>query len=354
MRSTFLRNRLPSFWILQFAGWFGYWVMIYITFLSIAAEGSFLRLLHVKFVRSLIGFGLSTGLRFIYKRFANNRSFTFTAILTLFASAVFASLWTVFGNTYAWLTKPAFNLQATLAQSPRETLDYTMTLLSWSALYFGIKYWQAWQAEREQSLKASVLANEARLEALRYQLNPHFLFNALNSIRASIDEDSKRARRMVTHLAEILRYSLDSGVTHVSLRAELAAIRSYVAIEKVRFEDRLDVQFDVEPATENYQVPGFLIYPLVENAIKHGMKNSRSPLKIHLTARELQDFLYLEVANTGSWSARAVHEKANSYGMGIGLNNIRQRVAQLYNGQSVFEIFDEGGWVRVVIKIPKA
>ncbi|HMY74388.1 MAG TPA: histidine kinase, partial [Blastocatellia bacterium] len=199
----------------------------------------------------------------------------------------------------------------------------------------------------ERALQAAALAQQAQLELLRYQLNPHFLFNALNSIRASVDEDRQRAKRMITEFSEFLRYSLlSANAAAIPLREELAAIRNYLAIEQIRFEDKLQVQYDIDPAAEDFPLPGFLIHPLVENAVKHGMEQS-APLKLNIAARAKGDRLFVEVANSGS----RLTAQANGNGLGIGLRNIQERLAQLYPGHSRFEIGETGGWVRAVIEI---
>jgi LytS/YehU family sensor histidine kinase len=214
------------------------------------------------------------------------------------------------------------------------------------------EYWRAWEAERTRALEASALATHAQLEVLRYQLNPHFLFNALNSIRASIDEDASRAKRMITELAEFLRYSLlGSSAEPIPLRDEVAAIESYLAIEKIRFENRLQVSIAIEPAGEAALVPPFLVHPLVENAIKHGMDRDHLPLCIELRASCAADSLRIEVANSGRWpesGARARDHRAR-----VGLDNVRQRLARAFPGRAHLEIGERDGWIRAVIEIQR-
>jgi LytS/YehU family sensor histidine kinase len=235
------------------------------------------------------------------------------------------------------------------ARYPVEVLDYSFTLIGWSALYFGIKYWRQWQSEHERTLQAEALANHAQLDMLRYQLNPHFLFNALNSIRASIDEDSQRAKRMVTEFSEFLRYSLlNDNSALVELHQEIEAIKNYLAIEKIRFEDKLEVTFDVEPAAEKCQLPGFLIHPLVENAVKHGMTNNSGPLKICIAARMRDVSLVVEIANTGHLNTQT---QTNGGGTQIGLRNVRERLAKLYPDKSSFSLRQDGAWIRATIEI---
>jgi len=280
-----LKDPLTSFWVLQLIGWALYGVLIYVTFLTVVPPSGRFALLQVKISRTVAGFLLTSLMRLIYKHIGTSRSVPFLALLILITSFAFGSLWPFGEETGLWLmNRGRFSID--WPRYPVEVLDYSFTLVGWSALYFGIKYWRQWQSEHERTLQAEALANHAQLDMLRYQLNPHFLFNALNSIRASIDEDSQRAKRMVTEFSEFLRYSLlNDNSALVDLRQEIEAIKNYLAIEKIRFEDKLDVTFDVEPAAEQCQLPGFLIHPLVENAVKHGMTNNSGPLKICIAAR---------------------------------------------------------------------
>jgi signal transduction histidine kinase len=356
MLSTSLKDRLASFWTLQLAGWLAYWVMIYVTFLTVVSSDRMLQLLHVKTVRTIIGFGLTCVLRLIYQPAARKLSIRAIAMLALSGAIVFGCLWTLLEESYFWLQNPEPGSFLSWARFPKVALDYAMTVLAWSALYFGIKYGRAWQDEKERALTAIALAHQAQLEMLRYQLNPHFLFNALNSIRASIDEDSRRAKQMITEFSEFLRYSLvKSNAEKIPLRDELEAIRNYLAIETIRFESKLDVTFDIEPAAEEFLIPGFLVHPLVENAIKHGMTHDATPLKIRIKAMAERDWLFLEVANTGHL-AKPVHqlnEPAKSNGTGIGLNNVRQRLQKLFPDRHRFSITEQEGWIRAVIEIQK-
>jgi hypothetical protein len=355
MTTSNLSQRLPPFWVFQLCGWGVYGLTVFIAFLAVLPPGrSALRLLWIKLVKAAFGFLLTFALRWLYRRvWRNSNSFRLIGVTALAGSALFGLLWiTSYNLFFAWQNHQPINLGSWDYWSRQlgNVLDFSYVMFGWSALYFGIKYWQEWQAERERTLEANALAQQAQLELLRYQLNPHFLFNALNSIRASIDEDGQRAKRMVTEFSEFLRYSLLNGnAAEIPLREELAAVRNYLAIEQIRFEDKLQVTFEVEPAAEEYRLPGFLIHPLVENAIKHGM-NHATPLKLRLVARAQASKLYLEVANSGHWPAPSAN---GANGLGIGLRNVQQRLAQLFPGHSRFEISEADGWVRAVIEINK-
>ena len=343
-------KELPSFWTIQFIGWIVYFVVIYITFLTVAQPANFLNLLYLKGFRALTGFVLtSVFLRPVYKRFGNRLSIGWLVLLVLICATILGAAWTAIESVYVYLTNAAFNTNNYLARSPRIALDYAMTLTAWSALYLGVKNWWSWQKERENALQSSALADKARLEMLRYQLNPHFLFNALNSIRASVDEDSKRAKQMITQLSEFLRYSLlHESAKKIPLRDEIEAVQNYLAIERIRFEDKLSVEFDVEKKAEDFRVPCFLLNPLVENAIKHGLQTNAKPLEIKISASVTDNKLLLEVANSGKLTGG---ESAN--GNGIGLKNVRERLEKLFGDGGKFELKQENGFVKARIEIEK-
>lgn len=341
-----LQKRLSPFWLAQTTGWLTYLVMIYVTFLTVVTPENFLPLFYLKLFRSLMGFCLTSfALRPIYRRLDEKLSIQPLVFSVLGLSITFGCLWAILEGFYYSLTEANFTVAKYLVLFPRVALDYTMTLVAWSAVYFGIKYWRAWQAEQETSLREAALANQAQLEMLRYQVNPHFLFNSLNSIRASIEDADAPARQMVTHLAEFLRHSLQPGAKNeVPLSEEINAAKNYLAIEKARFEERLNIAFEVDPAAENFSVPCYLLNPLVENAVKHGLNDSSNPLQIHVTVKIEDNVLQLEVANTGSVCKR-------SQGIGIGLENVRTRLKKRFPGQSDFKLFEENGWVRARIQI---
>ncbi len=341
------KNELPSFWKIQITGWLVYLVAIYITFLTVVPPENYLSLFYVKAFRALTGFCLTCILRQIYLKFAANLSIQSIVLLVLGCAVIFGCIWAGIEVGYYLLTAPNFNFAANAVRLPSYALDYAMTLTGWSALYFGIKHWRAWQAERDTALEAVALANKAQLEMLRYQLNPHFLFNALNSIRASIDEDSSRAKQMITRLSNFLRYSLlDNNEKEVLLSEEIEAVQNYLAIEKIRFEEKLEVSFDVEEAARNFRVPCFLLNPLVENAVKHGLNSAAKPLVIRISARLKNDALFLEVANTGGLQANGRED-----GTGIGLKNVRERLEKLFSNRASVNLCEENGWVRAVIEI---
>ncbi len=290
-------------------------------------------------------------------------------VLTGVASYVGGMLWTASFYYYLRhlapeiLARAGVRARLPLLQGPvlDNTVYNSLTLLAWSALYAGLLNRDALQEQREQALRAVAEARDAQLRMLAYQLNPHFLFNTLNSLRALIDEDRGRARQMVTELAGFLRYSLvERPLQLARLSEELEAVRGYLAIESIRFEERLDVRVDVEEGAEEYLVPAFLLNPLVENALKHGAPAAPGePLRVWLRAGVGEvGRLRISVENTGELGlpgvAGGLGDAAGGrlLGAGVGLRNVRARLQHQYPDAHRIEIGDRGGVVRVSLDLP--
>ena len=174
-----------------------------------------------------------------------------------------------------------------------------ITLALFSLLFFAVDHWFQLGEQREKAREATALAHQAQLQMLRYQLNPHFLFNALNSIRAMILREPERARQIVTELAEFLRYSLNGRGPVSTVGEEMQAIGNYLAIQRIRFEEKLAVTVRVDPEVHAFVLPGFLVHPLVENAVKYGMQTSETPLRIAIEITAEAGGLRIRVSNTG-------------------------------------------------------
>ena len=203
------------------------------------------------------------------------------------------------------------------------TAGYAMAFSAWLRIYFGVHARRRRRAIELKALQLEVVAHDARLRALESQLNPHFLFNCLNSVRALIVEDPARAQTMVTRLAELLRYSLKSDRPDaVTLEEELAAVSDYIDLERVRFEERLAVDVAVEPGALGARVPRMLVLTLVENAVKHGIAQLPSGGGVWISARLADGHLKIEVANSGELQPGAEG--------GVGLANARERLRLLY------------------------
>jgi len=235
-------------------------------------------------------------------------------------------------------------------------ISYALSnLFKYWIVVLGCLGWHYYKAFRERERQASALATElvqARLQALRMQINPHFLFNTLNTISALIHENPDAADRMVVRLSELLRRTLDRGdVQEVPLREELEFLKSYLEIEQMRFPDRLTVTFDIEPKTNELLVPHLILQPLVENALRHGIMPREEAGRIEISARVAEgQHLELKVRDNGNGLSATNGRNGRE---GIGLKNIRSRLAQLYGGAQEFTLGNaSGGGVEARIRIP--
>jgi len=206
------------------------------------------------------------------------------------------------------------------------------------------------EEERRRAEETERRLVQSRLEALRYQINPHFLFNVLNALDVLSRKNPERISKLVGHLARYLRSTLSSGDSgSVPLREELETMESYLALEKVRFEEGLAVSIGVDPEILDLPVPELLLQPLVENAVKHGMKTSPMPLRIRISGRRAGDRLLIEVANTGKWLPRDGRPGERN---GLGLENLRKRLDLAFDGRYRLGTGEAGEWVFVTVELP--
>ncbi len=353
---THARRPPATYLLLNAAGWLLFGAAMMIGWLELAPW-------HVLLATTpayvLIGFLLSLLLGRVYDRLGVGRlSFGRTLAITVAGSFAAGMLWMV--AFYYFRQYGAALVHSVIIGGPSPLrfrnewiLDGTLSdgalpLFGWSLLRLGFRYYTALGEQREQALRAEAAARDAQLRMLAYQLNPHFLFNTLNSIRALINEDRARAREMVTALSGYLRYALVERPLHMALlEEEVASVRGYLAIEQVRFEERLDARMEIDPAALRCEVPAFLLNPLVENAVKHGAAGTAgAPLVLRVEARLVQpDRLRLVVENTGGLNGRAGPG-------GIGLANGRARLEALHPGEHRIGIEEDDGRVRVTVELP--
>ncbi len=344
-------HRISSdFWILNFSGWMIFTV-IYIPSVLRMQNPTWFGGMGI-LISSLSGFITTSILRYFYRA-------TFTRGLPIEKTILRVILYSLAGGI-SWHYMDLF-LSAlvygfglvfgalTILMELFETMWSSVVILAWSFIYFSVKFWKSWQVEKEASRELRELATRARLETLRYQLNPHFLFNTLSSLRAMVQKDSVKAREMITKISEFLRYSL-TGDDHpeVPLNDELEAIGNYLDIEKVRFGDDLHVEYNIESLAEDYPVPPFLLNPLIENAIKHGITDKNQRLMVNITATvNEKKTLRLSVSNSGVWREPAPGTE------GKGLDNIKKRLVFLYPGQHTFTVIKGKEEVEIIIEISR-
>jgi len=233
-----------------------------------------------------------------------------------------------------------------------QAFEPTIVLIAWSSLYFGIKHYVTVQEQRSRLLASEATARQAQLQALHYQLQPHFLFNTLNSVSSLIRTDPNQARVMVVKLSKVLRRLLRQHETFNALRDELSFIEDYLAIEVVRFGDKLRFQKDVAEDTLDMQVPSMLLQPLVENCIKHGLSSKVEGGTIRIRTERHGDRLRLLVEDDGVGIPET--ELATLLDRGIGVSNVNERLKVLFGNQYRMWIESPpGNGTRIEIEVPE-
>jgi hypothetical protein len=235
---------------------------------------------------------------------------------------------------------------------------FFFVLLCWSALYFGIPAYRDLALERERLLRAEGRAHEARLAALRLQLQPHFLFNALNAVSTLVAEGrSAEANRMLARLSDFLRATLDrKDAAEVPLRDEIDFTRQYLEIEEARFGEKLRVEIAVEPQARAALVPPMILQPLVENAVRHAIQPRADGGAIGIVAARENGFLRLGVDDSGSGAPLrrdGAGARGESGGRGLGLAHTRQRLEELYAGRAELSLARSArGGLAVSLRLP--
>ena len=347
-------NREATFWLLQAVGWSAYFIANYFVALFYPVEGhanKFSGYFHVVIGAAITGFLLSSMLRYAYREVRDRPPAVVvpTILVLVYLAAVIWRLEIDVGyvvSMHEW-----GELLENWARIFADALISTYLLLCWSALYLGIYYYEAAQREREATLRAMALAQETQVKMLRYQLNPHFLFNTLNAISTLIlDRDNHTANQAVTRLSAFLRHTLDQDpMKKVTLRQELEALDLYLGIEKLRFGPRLRLDIAIDPDAEEALVPSLLLQPLVENALKYAIAPSETGGTLHIGARLIGQRLLLHVADDGPGVAAGITIGA---GRGVGLRNTRDRLNVLYGDRARFASHNTTPGLRIDIEFP--
>lgn len=223
---------------------------------------------------------------------------------------------------------------------------FWLVYMVWSLFYFWLQAERNTKKVIEKVTQAQAEAQRLELQLLRSQLDPHFLFNALNGIATVVQVDSPPAASMVRELADYLRYSLDhQHQTMVRLDQEIDAMMNYLHIEQARFSEELHVEITTEERARSRQIPCFLLLPLVENAVKHSFQVCEPPWNVAITAEMQEDILHIVVSNTG----RIVPKTAET--TGVGLDILSRRLALHYPGRHQFDLSEESGTVFATLNL---
>jgi sensor histidine kinase YesM len=344
----FFENKARAFWTLQAIGWSGYLLLRGVVSIS---NGVTLDVIIPVIVEAIIGYCITLLLSTLYG--------TYRKLPRLVG--IFLTIATLAAATFVYAVLDAFTFSLISSAMPGLTLGrllvsiyITFTVLfGWSALYFGINFYLIVEQQIDQMEHLENQASSAQLAMLRYQLNPHFLFNTLNSISTLVLlKQTERANAMLSRLSSFLRYTLANEPTaHVTVAQEIDQLKLYLEIEKMRFEDRMRPEFDIDPRAERARLPSLLLQPLVENAIKYAVTPQEEGAEISVRVRLAGERVQIAVSDTGPGLIDG--RIGSSLSTGVGLANIRDRLAQAYGPDHRFETRSTpAGGFSVEIEIP--
>ena len=336
---------LPSFWQLQGMGWVVFYLIVIVSVLP------YRRPVEIKYqtIGCVTMFLASCILRPICRSLLRKS-------LSWIALELRALAWSVaIGSITAFIVELAILRTSRLVwpDLPANILQFSVVFFLWCTLYFSIKQWQQAALERDRLLHAETEARDAHLSALRYQLNPHFLFNSLNAVSTLVLKgDAPGATRMISQIAGLLRVSLEGPIlAEISLSQELDFAKRYLAIEQTRLGDRLRVEFDIAPDSLDASIPSMLLQPLIENAVLHGVGRLKQGGGITIQTAAEDNRLRIVVTNSGPLHNADADREENR--RGIGLANTRERLRRLYGSACEFTLLwpDSGGCV-LTIQVP--
>ncbi len=340
------------YWLTQVSGWFGY--ILLILFQNLMAGNVTMGIVKVLFVNFVLGILISHLMRGLIVRSGMLSMKILRVIPRIIALSLLAGIVSAF--VYAIISDTLFENVKSILVYPYALLielllPFITIYLFWNILYFAAIYLKNYEREEVKNLRLASNMNEIELGNLRAQLNPHFMFNALNSIRALIDENPDQAKQSLTRMSRILRSSLIAGKRKlVPLKEEIALVKDYLSLEKIRYEERLEYALKVPQELMDALVPPVLLQTLVENAIKHGISHLPKGGKITVTAeRAEEDAMLISVINTGEFKplSQAVEQDT-----AVGLENSRRRLRLLFGERAGLQIFNQNQTVVCQISMP--
>ena len=352
MQSPFIAHRSLAFWSLHALGWGAYGISHYLGALLYSKPASYVKVI---VSAALAGFIVSAPLRYVCRALWKQPPAVLVPV-SIAAAYCAALAWRLLVNcAYGTFYPEELRELHGFADYFSGAVSGMYLMTCWVGLYFGFHYYEAVQLQREAALRATALAQEAQLKMLRYQLNPHFLFNTLNAISTLILEQRNAvANSAVSGLSDFLRYTLDQDpMKKVSVQQELEALNLYLDIEKMRFGERLRLEYDVQPDARDALVPSLLLQPLIENAIKYAVSPREHGGAIRIGARVVEDMLSLEVSDDGPG---LVDVTRLGNGRGVGLRNTRERLHVLYGdaGRVSIENMSPGLSIRLRLPLERA
>lgn len=344
--------KINPYWICQMIGWGGF-IMVYVFFYYSLED---MQKQHPSFFKQLfleagMGVAITHMMRFVIRKtkllHKDINTQASSLLLITFVFAVFFAALNILAEQKLNIQDPSVNDYPFVSLLIRTSFTLIVFLVIWSLIYFAYHYIARSRKEHVDKIRLETLVKELELKTIKAHINPHFIFNALNSIRALVDENPGRARTAITELSNILRSSMATDkIETVSLEKELAIVKDYLALEQIRFEERLQVDMQIDEDTLGQPVPYMMLQTLVENAVKHGISKTIAGGHISIVSDFIDDHHELIIRNTGHLNGSAGHE-------GFGLSSTRNRLSLLYGTGAGFEIKDIGEHeVEAKIKLP--
>jgi sensor histidine kinase YesM len=348
-RQPFFDDKNRAFWTLQSAGWAGYFVLR--TLSGIANSMGWFYVVHTALLTAT-GYSITLLMASAFRRLIRMQpvyTWVGSIVIVAIAAAAFSAIETWSVSTFV---DPGVKAEGVRFFSA--ILLTVSVLLAWSALYYSINFFILLEQQTDRLLRLESQASNAQLAMLRYQLNPHFLFNTLNSISTLVLlKQTERANAMLSRLSSFLRYTLVNESTGmVTVAQEIETLKLYLEIEKMRFEERLRPHFHIDPTVMRAHLPSLLLQPLIENGIKYAVTPQEEGADISIELRREADRVFITVSDTGP-GADSQYQVRAAQSTGVGLANIRDRLAQAYGDNHRFETQSEiTGGFRVFIEIP--
>lgn len=357
---TSLQSRNHFFWLLNIGGWCALGLFHYFSAYLYGEQWS---MFGYRIGGVLVGILGGWVLREIYCRSMHWKK-RYKVPLVVLASYSLAIPLTVVTNYILLSFYSSENDYAQSATLFRQHFIYFLHFFIWSIVYHTLVLYRDMLLLKQSELDARNLAREAQLKMLRYQLNPHFLFNTLNAISTLILlQDTKSANQMVLRLSDFLRHSLiNDPMQQVTLEQEITSLQLYLGIEKARFESRLNVEFNVEDEANSALIPSLILQPIIENSIKYAIAPSVEGGTIIINAKVFAEQLLIEIRDTGPGTEEGfsnIGTDVDASGCGVGLVNCQQRLAAIYDGDYNFSFGhlspeDQGGGFQVSLRLPLA
>lgn len=339
-----MQTEKKLYWIFQLVGWTGYSSLIYLSAYINRPEEITSNLL----IQLLFMIFLSIFFTHVMKIVMLKMDWVNKKLIYLIPRLIFVSVTTAFFIELCLSLIEVYVLKEVtetdnIGRTIVNVLAISLLIICWNGIYYTYHFFQKSRNQEIDNLFLQASKNEIELKNLRSQLNPHFLFNSLNSIRALIDIEPKLAKSAVTTLSQLLRKSLISGKENlISLEEEIEIIHNYLELEKIRFEERLDIIWEVDNKLNNFQIPPFCIQTIVENAVKHGISNEINGGFIKIKSFSDTNSLFITVENSGKLGSLP--------DTGIGIENIQRRLAIQFQGKANFSLLEQENTVLATLK----